>query len=792
MDQWKRDLENSGYIHWPLPLRTENSLEAEGAQKAVVRRKSIASAAWTAAGPCRLEEMPGLDGRFIRLTASSPVGARPSGSLEEGDCGNLGQFTARLSVGAEDWREFNRLYFRIRPACEGIRRPHIGLQFINEGEQPIPDAYGREGFHTVNLINGKWNDCFVEMPSLPRDRVTGLVFIASLNGCETEAGLGNRVCFDISVPELQLVETPEPDHGWALKPGEIACCFSGYETRGPKRAVIGSDEACAFVLKDMEGNAVYSGTAAPKPGWPGLCTADFSAFARPGEYRLCALDRETEPFPVGRDIWLPSAWKALNFLFCERCGCPVPGIHLSCHRDILACHGGRAFVFNGGWHDAGDLSQQLIQSAEVTLALLEMYVSLKNRNIAAALRFREEALWGLDYVLKSRFGDGWRATSVGVSMWPQGFIGDADDVRARVSNNAYDNFLCAAVEACAAGCLGEDDPDLSARTLACAEADFRFAMEKFASTGFDERPPAFWEHSWMTPESTFSATIAWSAALLFEHTGKAGYRDCAAEHARRTLACMEEEPLTRAFPQGGFFWRNAEKKVPVHFNHQARDHIYAQMLSTLLRSMPEHPDAAMWMEKARRHADCIKRLFAFSSPYGMIPAGLYHMKEPEDRISFERQHLLTGPEAYGDCARQLEAGQPLGNGWYLRQFPVWFSFRGNNAVILSKAKAAAILGRLLDDEALLDIASLQLQWNIGLNPFRQSLMYGEGRRYASQYAALLGECTGSLPVGVQTRGNEDEPYWPQMNNATYKEVWTTSAARWLAVVSELVSEEDQS
>ena len=208
-----------------------------------------------------------------------------------------------------------------------------------------------------------------------------------------------------------------------------------------------------------------------------------------------------------------------------------------------------------------------IQFAEVTLSLFELCEVLRRREDASYRRFREEALWGLDYVLKSRFSDGWRATSVGVSMWPQGFIGDADDVSARVHNNAYENFLCAGVEAFAARCLNGDDPGLAARALACAEADFRFAREKFGRTGFDERPPAFWEHSWMTPESAFSATMAWSAALLFGETGKGDYADCAARYARDTLACLETNPLTEAFPEGGFFWRNADRRVPVHFNH---------------------------------------------------------------------------------------------------------------------------------------------------------------------------------------------------------------------------------
>lgn len=64
-------------------------------------------------------------------------------------------------------------------------------------------------------------------------------------------------------------------------------------------------------------------------------------------------------------------------------------------------------------------------------------------------------------------------------------------------------------------------------------------------------------------------------------------------------------------------------------------------------------------------------------------------------------------------------------------------------------------------------------------------MYGEGDRYAQQYAALPGEMTGELPVGIQTKYNEDKPYWPQWNNATYKEVWVTSAGKWLSLIAEL-------
>ena len=32
--------------------------------------------------------------------------------------------------------------------------------------------------------------------------------------------------------------------------------------------------------------------------------------------------------------------------------------------------------------------------------------------------------------------------------------------------------------------------------------------------------------------------------------------------------------------------------------------------------------------------------------------------------------------------------------------------------------------------------------------------------------------------------NDDVPYWPQTNNACYKEVWITSAGKWLSLIAE--------
>ena len=42
-----------------------------------------------------------------------------------------------------------------------------------------------------------------------------------------------------------------------------------------------------------------------------------------------------------------------------------------------------------------------------------------------------------------------------------------------------------------------------------------------------------------------------------------------------------------------------------------------------------------------------------------------------------------------------------------------------------------------------------------------------------------------MPVGMQSFGDTDEPYWPQAANATYKEVWTSTVGRYLLLLSAL-------
>ena len=65
-------------------------------------------------------------------------------------------------------------------------------------------------------------------------------------------------------------------------------------------------------------------------------------------------------------------------------------------------------------------------------------------------------------------------------------------------------------------------------------------------------------------------------------------------------------------------------------------------------------------------------------------------------------------------------------------------------------------------------------------------MYGVGYDWAQQYSVSSGDFVGSLPVGMQSRGMSDLPYWPSQNMYVYKEVWVHSTSRWLWLIADFM------
>lgn len=785
--QLRADVQATGFIHRPLPVREDKAFETAAATKPAVESVLL----------CDMESLDGwshLGYGGISLTDERATQGRHSLRLEGPsmperflDWGiGRGTSLARYELGGVDWRGYNRLRFSVFPSCEGARTVYLNLYLENDGAVKVPDEYGREGFHEINLKNNQWNHCFLEFDGLDRDKVTCLKFAIEIFG--RELTMGDTLRFDIDDVLLERIADPEPVESWQPGKNRIIFSTSGYTTRARKTALVNLDSRpAAFTVRNARTGAVaYRGKVREEQTRVGtFYTADFSSLEKPGQYYIEAGGVKTWPFYIHDDVWEDSAWRLCNFLFVERCGYPVPGKHGTCHTDLHAVHEGRIYPLSGGWHDAGDMSQQTPQSAEIAYSLLQMARSaLAKGHMDLYNRLMEEALWGMDFVLRSRLGNGYRAMSWGTNLWTDRALFTEDDAGRRenhVHNGALENFLFAGIEAYAA-LLIRDDPSLAENLAKVAREDFAFAKERYDQYGYRElRLIPNRGHISMTSESQYHANISWAGSMLYKLTGESEYADFSADAIRYTLACQETAPVKGL---AGYFYRNLDKKSIVHYNHQSRDYAYAEALAALLETQPGHPDSGKWKAALGLIGDYLKGLMPYVAPYGMAPSGVYLTSEADDREEFLSWQIWIDGDKKADFMAQLENGVKLDDTHYLRAFPVWFSFKGNTAVSLATGKAAAICARVLGDAELKDIAERQLAWVVGFNPFGQSLIYGEGSNWCQLYNALPGETVGEIPVGMQSRYNGDVPYWPQFNTATYKEVWGGTAVRWLMLAAE--------
>ncbi len=792
----EQELYESGLVHRPLALDVAKSYEYAGWSK-----KVLDSISWTGLGLGEEAWSHSGEGTFgfsrektvsgeasIRLSFPTYTGRRATGPADDPDYATYGNSGVTCRLGGKNLEAYNRFVFHIYPDCEGARVVNMNLSFVNADTPRKPGYNSPSGTHLVNLVNRQWNRCFLEIDEYQRDKVLEIGFTTALKGKDRTTG--DSAVYYIGGLQLQTVENPDKVSGWMPAQGKLIYSTSGYAVEGSKtalRAFVSNREAQAFSLMDaVTGSMVYQGKAQTVSTTLGkFLVFDFSGYDHPGQYLLKTGDGfVTKPFRISERVWEDSQWRVLNFIFCQRCGYPVPGKHGICHTDLVSVHDGRSIPYSGGWHDAGDLSQQTLQTGDVTFALLEAYNNQKSKNPALAARLREEAEWGLDFILKNRYGDGYRASSMGLLIWQDGVTGTIDDISSvRKQNFAFDNFLYAAYEAYAAMTL-TGDPMLQEHLRSVAEEDFRFALEKFAKDGFDRFVQPY-EHSYNTSKSQYMATVSWAASMLYKLTGKQAYADLAARHIRYTLDCQRTEPLEDTDRTRGFFYRDKARKSVVHYIHQSREQVYMQALTLLCETQPSHADYGKWEKAIRLYGNYLKGLMKYTQPYGMLPSGVYHTEEYKDSANFYALHLFPPSNASELYTRQLEYGVRLDDSHYLKRFPVWFNiFNGNTAVHLATGKAAAICGHFLRDDELLHIGREQLYWTVGKNPFGQSMIYGEGYNYPQLNSFSTGEMTGAMPVGIRTLGDEDIPYWPQTNNACYKEVWVTSAGKWLSLLAE--------
>jgi len=765
-----------------MPINLANSAEAGWLKKPVLASRVLDDmtqpSTWKFSGTGRMSfpaEPRQNDMRVLRVDMQMFVD-KPAPTRN-----SLSTVNLQRAFAGEDWTGYNRLSMWIRADVSGF--PMLPLQIVlhNDGAEKVPDVYNREGTHYVTLTNNVWTHVVWEIEPLARDRVTMLEIGYWVN--KMLAAPSDRVAFEIGKAELEKVE-PDVYEGWNLGPHKVAFSHTGYQSRFSKSAITSDTSARDFQLVTMRDSSLEK-VVLRKPAalvhsrLGDFRQMDFSEVKTPGTYAIRSGSTTTKPFRIGDDVWTRTIWETLNFFYGERCGFAVPGSHGVDHLDWFATHGDQKITMSGGWHDAGDLSQGVINTGEATYAMFALAERLRATGGDPKLvdRLIEEGKWGLDWLLRVRFDGGYRIGFASHNLWTDNVVGDADDRLREAKNNPNSNYIAAAAEAIAARVLKARDPKLAARALAIAADDWKYAIVGV------EGPS-----TWSTP--AFAATrvelagIGVTASIeLYRATQNRVYADKAAELGKVIVASQQKTPVGKDFPLSGFFYTGPDRDTIFHDFHRGNDQAFVVALTQLVEALPNHADHASWSSALALYGNYQKKIASTTAPYGVLPAYVYRLADDVKEVPDSGALHNATREAY---RAQVQSGLAMGDGWYLRNFPVWFARRGNYGVLLSQAKALSAWGRLRGDSAALDLAQKQAEWIVGRNPFAQSTMYGEGYDWAQQYSVSSGDFVGSFPVGMQSRGTTDLPYWPSQNMYVYKEVWVHPAARWLWLMADLL------
>lgn len=786
LQQW---IDLSRDAHRIMPVDERETTDYRLRQKPVIENRLLDDMQsldnWKALTPYAHIELSGehvLDGKTsLKFSAKSNLPAWLPGR-------SLGRIYAEPGtmrvIDHENWEEWNRLSLWVWPHVPGMKSLCVRVQLYNEGAHPVPDKYFREGAHNVNLKADEWNHITVEIPHVHRDNVVGVALEYDM--CGHEFDTVDTCEWHLARLELQKVEA-DVCEGWIPGEGRIAFSGSGY-LPGETKQAIASETLKADTFRILEAETGRMVLKKPVERQNGLCIMDFSELTECGRYLLIAGECSTRAFDIAPDVWDASIWKVLNFYLSQRCGMEIPGKHRACHTDLLLRHpDGRAIVANGGWHDAADLAQGMNNSADGTAALFLLARSLeKEEGLRARLHDRvlEEARWGLDYVLKVRFGDGYRSSYSSTSIWTDGVIGTEDDIVSIPTTSPFTNFVSAYAEALGAYALREIDPVLSRYALRIAREDFGFAeagRKGETALPFNNDPGE-------ADVKLYAAAASAAAELL--RAGLGEFEEVAARYARLLMECQQTELPDWEKPIRGFFWCDREHRMPWHHAHHSFEQYLTAGLTALCEICPDHPDRPLWLNALRLYCEYSKTAVQYSMPWAMLPEGVYHEEEaiqyPEETLA----GIIAGDEEnLRAFQKQVHQGIPLGKGYYLRRFPVWFSFRGNLNVLLSQATALAAAANMTGDAEALSLVQRQLEWTVGKNPFAQSLIYGEGYDWTDEYAVQPGQTIGQMPVGIQTLDDNDAPYWPQVCTATYKEVWICPANKWMWVMAHVLKKQ---
>jgi hypothetical protein len=376
-------------------------------------------------------------------------------------------------------------------------------------------------------------------------------------------------------------------------------------------------------------------------------------------------------------------------------------------------------------------------------------------------RIRNEIAWGMEWLLKTRFGDGYHMSFSVMRIYTDNKIGTVDDVVSPARNVPWENFLAAAVQCKAAGILEKSHPELAMRSRTASLEDWQAAVSS--------------RDKWDSADYREASWGATSSLLLANLTGEEKFREYAVLFGKLLVRCQEQKFLD-GIPITGYFYENTARDRVIHNHHAAFEEAPLIALSMLCRDLPDHENWMDWYSAAVLHSEFfMKRGSIIAAPYYHLPNSVWK----EQDIIAEKDSAVRA-----DMLRQFNDGTRLSSHYTLRTFPVYRDglFHGNTNIQMSSAWALAEASRLRRDPEGMLLSGKQLEWVFGANPFGQSMMYGTGYCFAPHFAYCLKDIVGSLPVGMDCMSG-DMPHWCATNTATSKEIWVEPVNRFLGALS---------
>lgn len=682
-----------------------------------------------------------------------------------------------FTITNNDWTKYNRLSLWVYPKSTGFQNFYFHLTIFTENNQNL--------LHAPSLTPNQWNHIVWEFPHLQRENVIKFSMGPLLMGCPPEAKPDIKVFFD----DIQLQKVEEDYvEGWNVD-DRIAYCHSGYFLNAEKIAITQKVNSNEFKLYSEKNEEVFIGKVEDISSDIGhFYKLDFSNFKEDGIYYLKVDDRTTPLFIIDDNPYQSSIWKSLNFLRMLRCGEDIEGVHSACHINNYTMHpDGRMLPNHGGWHDAGDVSQFEICTAEMAHALVDLAQNVLKDDLALGERILEEARYGLNWLLRTRFGDGYRALAVHYSIWQKNVVNGNDHFskdNPKYNNNTaengpFENFCAAAAEAAAARVFKDIDPIFADWCLRSAIEDFWFGVVGYNNGIYTKR----WGPG---PDAQVCGEGALAAAEIYAITKDIAFIEQGAKYANIVLGCQQSEMPDWNTPIRGFFYEDLDHSKLLTYEHRGHEQTPVHGLCRLYEVVENHVDKDKWLQGIQLYAEYITSTADLIAPYNLLPAHIY-IADKLNMIRFTiPKSYGTEEEAMASFKRQIANGIKLNEGVYLRRLPIAIQRRGFHATLLSKVKGVTEIAKVLKDDKLKQIAINQLEWILGKNPFSTSTMYGEGHNYHPLYVAFSRQIVGSLPVGFKTLDDFDAPYWPVINNAVFKEIWGHTSGKYLWVLADLI------